>query len=413
MEKTAWNSDLLDWLAEDFADHNYDVRFLIRRILSSQAYQLPSVNLDPQKQDAFVFKGPAVRRLTAEEFRDAVMLLTGVGYSSPLAEVAPSDSDRKRFALPTIPQWIWNDKDAAAKAKAGHVYFRKTVQLPAVPDDALALIVCDNSFTLFINGRKAGSGNDYKNAFLFDLHPWLKSGENLIAIDAVNHLNDNTPPPETGEIPAGSENPAGLLFYARLRSASGTTTNDFISDDTWVCSAKRESDWQSPGFAAVDWQPAFKLGEMMMVPWRVTREYVLTRISGAYPGKIRCALVAADPLTTALGRPNREQVVTTRPAEATTLQALEMTNGETLADVLKRGAKDLLVSQSQASPSGGSGIRARRDIVPVLYEKALGRKPTSKEATLAHELTGEPVQEAGLEDLLWAVTMLPEFQLIY
>ncbi len=51
-------------------------------------------------------------------------------------------------------------------------------------------------------------------------------------------------------------------------------------------------------------------------------------------GRIRASMVAADPLMVALGRPNREQVVTTRATTATTLQALELTNGETLAKVL-------------------------------------------------------------------------------
>jgi hypothetical protein len=106
---------------------------------------------------------------------------------------------------------------------------------------------------------------------------------------------------------------------------------------------------------------------------------------------------------TALGRPNREQVVTTRPPEATTLQALELTNGETLADVLKRGAKNLLADASL--PKG--------KLIAAIYEKALGREPTSSELMLGHELTGQPAQPAGVEDLLWAVTMLPEFQLIY
>ncbi len=65
------------------------------------------------------------------------------------------------------------------------------------------------------------------------------------------------------------------------------------------------------------------------------------------PGKVRAALVAADPLLVALARPNREQVVTTRPTTATTLQALELTNGETLADVLKRGAENLLTAPAR------------------------------------------------------------------
>ena len=221
MEKMAWNPDLLDWLAEDFAAHSYNMKHLIRQILTSRAYQLPAVNVgEQQQQQDFVFRGPAVRRLSAEQFRDALTCLTGAGYSSPATEVT-----------------------------------------------------------------------------------------------------------------------------------SSLTTN----------------------------------------------------LAESHPGKVRAALVAADPLMVALARPNREQVVTTRPTAATTLQALELTNGETLDDLLKRGAKDLLTS-----PSAANG-----DLISTLYEKALGRKPTGPELQLAREIVGQPVQPAGVEDFLWAMTMLPEFQLIY
>ena len=42
-----------------------------------------------------------------------------------------------------------------------------------------------------------------------------------------------------------------------------------------------------------------------------------------------------------------------------------------------------------------------------------GRKPTADELQLAREIVGQPAQPAGVEDLLWGLTMLPEFQLIY
>ncbi|MGO8931444.1 MAG: DUF1549 domain-containing protein [Limisphaerales bacterium] len=226
MEKPAWNPDLLDWLAEDFAAHGYDVKHLIKQVLTSRAYQLPTVNLGELHSQNYVFRGPAVRRLSAEQFRDALTSVTGVGYSSPATEVASNESEQKRLA---------------------------------------------------------------------------------------------------------------------------------------------------------------------------------DKLTGAYPGHVRAALVAADPLMVGLARPNREQVVTTRPTPATTLQALELTNGETLAEVLKRAAENLV-----AEPSAASG-----DLVSSIYEKALGREPTSTELQLAQEMVGQPAQTNGLEDLLWAVTMLPEFQLIY
>ena len=48
-----------------------------------------------------------------------------------------------------------------------------------------------------------------------------------------------------------------------------------------------------------------------------------------------------------------------------------------------------------------------------LYQEALDREPTRPELQSAREIVGQPAQAAGVEDLLWALTMLPEFQLIY
>src|SRR5262249_14737607 len=113
----------------------------------------------------------------------------------------------------------------------------------------------------------------------------------------------------------------------------------------------------------------------------------------------RAALAVADPLMRALGRPNREQVVTERSTAATTLQALEMTNGSTLATMLERGAERW------------SGSTA--EVVNAIYEQALGRLPTVTERDSASGLVGNPVKKEGVEDLLWALVMMPEFQLVY
>ena len=220
----------------------------------------------------------------------------------------------------------------------------------------------------------------------------------------MNNLPDNTEP-GSAQPPAGTENPAGFLFYARLRElgAGSQKDHDFVSDNSWLCSGEKHPNWEKPDFTPANWSQAIKLGEMGMAPWRVSKDYLTAKLAAAYPGKVRASLVAADPLMVALGRPNREQVVTTRPAVATTLQALEMTNGETLADILKRGAQNLLADTATAPDN----------LIPALYEKALGRKPTGAEVKLARELVGQPAQQAGIEDLLWTLTMLPEFQLIY
>jgi hypothetical protein len=82
---------------------------------------------------------------------------------------------------------------------------------------------------------------------------------------------------------------------------------------------------------------------------------------------------------------------------------LELTNGSTLARLLKRGAEKL----TKESPASG------RDLVVSVFERGLGRKPNAVELRMSEELVGNPSKQDGVEDLLWAMTMLPEFQLIY
>jgi hypothetical protein len=118
---------------------------------------------------------------------------------------------------------------------------------------------------------------------------------------------------------------------------------------------------------------------------------------------VRAALVKSDPLMRSLGRPNREQVVTTRSDVLTTLEALDLSNGQVLNDALARGAAALL----KAEPDATADTLARS-----VYLRALGRRPTGDEQSSARDLIGTPPSPEGLADLLWAVFMLPEFQLI-
>jgi len=118
-------------------------------------------------------------------------------------------------------------------------------------------------------------------------------------------------------------------------------------------------------------------------------------------GLVRASLVTADGLQRALGRPNREQVITERPTAATTLEMLELTNGTALADWLHAGAEHW--AQKQLPAEG---------LVEAVYLQALNRAPTPSERQAASELVGATPTTEGVEDLLWAVVMLPEFQLI-
>jgi mono/diheme cytochrome c family protein len=118
---------------------------------------------------------------------------------------------------------------------------------------------------------------------------------------------------------------------------------------------------------------------------------------------VRAALVNADGLMRSLGRPPREQVVTTRPDQLTTLQAMDLSNGPVLAATLARGADAVLKANSKRSPE---------ELIDDVYRRALCRPPAPEEAAAARELMGAQASVEGVADLLWAVYMLPEFQLI-
>jgi hypothetical protein len=117
----------------------------------------------------------------------------------------------------------------------------------------------------------------------------------------------------------------------------------------------------------------------------------------------RASLEASDFLMRSLGRPNREQVVSDRPAMLTTLQALDLFNSPLLSDTLHRGGPNILKRFDGGEPAV---------IINWLYEFALSRPPTESERSVATELLGSPPSQQGAEDLLWGVIMLPEFQII-
>ena len=119
--------------------------------------------------------------------------------------------------------------------------------------------------------------------------------------------------------------------------------------------------------------------------------------------KVRASLMDCDALQRSLGRPNREQVVTQRGELLTTLQALDLSNGQRVTDLLKAGAAKVLADQK------GQPVDK---IIDEVFQDALSRLPKTSERGTAREiLTDKPTPES-LADLIWVVVMLPEFQLI-
>jgi hypothetical protein len=80
-EHTPSHPELLDELARQFADHDFDLKFLIRAITSSRAYQLSSVTTHKSQEDPQQFARMPLRGLSAEQLFDSIAQATG--YQEP------------------------------------------------------------------------------------------------------------------------------------------------------------------------------------------------------------------------------------------------------------------------------------------------------------------------------------------
>ena len=76
-ENPPTNPVLLDWLANDFVIHGYNLQHLIRIILNSEAYQRTSETNESNKDDEFYYSHAYVKPLSAEQFFYSMLQATG------------------------------------------------------------------------------------------------------------------------------------------------------------------------------------------------------------------------------------------------------------------------------------------------------------------------------------------------
>ena len=109
-----------------------------------------------------------------------------------------------------------------------------------------------------------------------------------------------------------------------------------------------------------------------------------------------------DALMRALGRPDRNVVVTQRSGTTSPLQSLELMNSERLEELVTKAATTLI---SQEGNSTGA-------LVETVYRHLLGRRPSNAELRHMRKAFGRTLDERSVADLLWVIVMKPEFQLI-
>lgn len=76
-DSTPSHPELLDELAKGFAENGFDLKWLIRAVTSTRAYQLSSLRTSPAQDDPRLFARAQLRGLTPEQLFDSLATATG------------------------------------------------------------------------------------------------------------------------------------------------------------------------------------------------------------------------------------------------------------------------------------------------------------------------------------------------
>jgi putative heme-binding domain-containing protein len=147
-------------------------------------------------------------------------------------------------------QWIWSPAYEKELAPTGTCYFRKSFNL-GTPEHGTVQIACDDSYTLYVNGRHIGTGGNWKVLDVYDITKYLVQGANTIAVKAVNSEGSS----------------AGLVARVIVKQ-QGNTHVEYSTDATWKTALKEFPQWQKSRFDDTQWLAARGFGNLgATLPW--------------------------------------------------------------------------------------------------------------------------------------------------
>jgi alpha-L-rhamnosidase len=169
--------------------------------------------------------------------------------------VTPKDFSEIRWR----GHWIWTELPAmlgspfagmggADERAEAHGLFRKSFGLERVPERAPARITADSRYVLFVNGQEAFRGPVRSQPRrmhydLLDLAPYLKAGENVVAVYVKYYGAANS-----YWIPAVANATLGksgvLVFEAKVFAADLGEGGWLVSDGSWK--ATKSDAWSEP-----------------------------------------------------------------------------------------------------------------------------------------------------------------------
>jgi len=159
----------------------------------------------------------------------------------------------KKLSL-SSSSWIWHAaEDGATSAAAGTKCFRRVIKVDATSVNAARMIVsADNSYVLWINGKKVHQGSNWQTPDEVTITEYLKQGDNVIALSVSN----------------SEVSPAGLIAAVQIQYADGKTQT-VCTDSSWLVGEQETDGWRDSVKTPEGWKAARVLGPVSMAPWRL------------------------------------------------------------------------------------------------------------------------------------------------
>ncbi|MDB6129911.1 MAG: hypothetical protein JWM04_1018 [Verrucomicrobiales bacterium] len=380
---------LLDLLSHELEAGNYNLKQVIFLICNSAAYQRAMEARNPGEVAAMK---RAVKRLTAEQFLDATWQITGASptrYDAPLLRGKAADSN----AINALSgHWIWRNAESQSALPGESFVARKQIVMKEKTLRVAGVATADDRFVLYLNGEEICSSESIEKIQTFQLDEKLLSGTNTFLMVARN---------------GGTEpNPAGLFFELRIVYADGRVET-VASDESWEWTESIPDAQGNFSTAPKEWRAAARVTNSSRWKAKYGKQLAmqLSQASQVNGPMVRASLLKNDRIQLALGRPNRDQIVSARTDTFNTLEAVELTNSAELAKLMTEGAARL---RRRFGNSRGGETK----LIRWVYSFAFSREPTNFELKASRKLIQEQPGRAGTEDFLWAILMLPEFQYV-
>ena len=378
MDGEPWSPQLLDWVASDFVDSHYDLKHLLSVILNSRTYQVQAVAQKGESPKDFVFHGPLVRRITAEEFADAIGSITG---------------NWELYQPPRQTDFFAPPPSGAAPLAATRDWRVAATSLTR----ALGRPIRDQVYSTRDNQATTLQALELTNGET--LTHWLLRG-------AQTMLGQMAPAPR----PLFDGSYSGRAPVPIDIDVSKATKLWLYMDDTGSYSPdKLEAIWGKAGFDGPngrtelsDLKPLEGAGDLRQgAPGAdgvqvKTPAHLVYDISGKGFQRFYALAGVENKVITSDLNPHLRFMVFDVPPDTERLAPILPTTPAPVPPVLKTS----------------------RDVVDRVFRHALGRAPSGNERDAAQGALfdaahPDKISAEGLADLLWAVMMKPEFQLIY